>query len=77
MRLLRRDVHALAGVYALDALDPGAERDWFSRHLNRCQSCASGSTPHAVGIPSTTESMGMSQPANMRQQSPPDFAVGA
>ena len=41
MRLLRRDVHALAGVYALDALDPGAERDWFSRHLNRCQSCAS------------------------------------
>jgi negative regulator of sigma E activity len=41
MRLLRRNVHALAGVYALDALDPGAERDWFSHHLNRCQSCAS------------------------------------
>jgi negative regulator of sigma E activity len=41
MRLLRRDGHALAGVYALDALDPGAERDWFSHHLNRCQSCAS------------------------------------
>jgi Anti-sigma-K factor rskA len=41
MRLLRQDLHALAGVYALDVLEPGAERDRFSRHLNRCQSCAS------------------------------------
>jgi hypothetical protein len=40
MRLLRQDSHALAGVYALDAVDPGAERDRFDRHLNRCQSCA-------------------------------------
>ena len=40
MRLLRQDWHALAGVYALDALEPGAERDRFDRHLNRCQSCA-------------------------------------
>jgi Anti-sigma-K factor rskA len=40
MRLLRQDLHALAGVYALDALEPGAERDRFNRHLNRCQSCA-------------------------------------
>jgi anti-sigma-K factor RskA len=40
MRLLRQDLHALAGVYALDVLEPGAERDRFSHHLNRCQSCA-------------------------------------
>jgi hypothetical protein len=41
MRLLRQDLHALAGVYALDLLEPGAERDRFNHHLNRCQSCAS------------------------------------
>jgi anti-sigma-K factor RskA len=34
----RRDLHALAGVYALDALDD-AERDRFERHLRRCQAC--------------------------------------
>ena len=39
MRLLLQDLHALAGVYALDALEPGAERDRFDRHLNRCPSC--------------------------------------
>jgi anti-sigma-K factor RskA len=41
MRLLRRDLHSLSGAYALDALEPGAERDRFTRHLSRCQSCAS------------------------------------
>src|SRR5260370_9104526 len=41
MRLLRHDLHSLSGAYALDALDAGAERDRFTRHLNRCQSCAS------------------------------------
>jgi anti-sigma-K factor RskA len=41
MRLLRHDLHSLAGVYALDAVDEGAEVDRFNRHLNRCQSCAS------------------------------------
>ena len=40
MRLLRHDLHALSGAYALDALDPGSERDRFTRHLSRCQSCA-------------------------------------
>jgi hypothetical protein len=40
MRLLRHDLHSLSGAYALDALDPGTERDRFIRHLNRCQSCA-------------------------------------
>src|SRR5690349_23917756 len=41
MRLLRHDPHALAGAYALDALEPGAEHDRFTRHLSRCPSCAS------------------------------------
>jgi anti-sigma-K factor RskA len=41
MRLLRHDLHSLSGAYALDAIEPGAERDRFIRHLNRCPSCAS------------------------------------
>src|SRR6185369_2561059 len=41
MRFLRHDLHALSGAYALDALEPGAERDRFTRHLDRCPSCAS------------------------------------
>ena len=41
MRLLRHDLHSLSGAYALDALEPGAERDRFTRHLTRCPSCAS------------------------------------
>lgn len=41
MRLLRQDLHTLTGVYVLDAMERGAERDRFTRHLNRCQSCAS------------------------------------
>src|SRR6266702_1095075 len=40
MRLLWHDLHSLSGAYALDALEPGAERDRFTRHLSRCQSCA-------------------------------------
>ena len=38
MRLPRRDLHSLAGPYALDALDAG-ERDRFERHLERCPRC--------------------------------------
>jgi hypothetical protein len=40
MRLLRHDMHSLSGAYALDALEGGTERERFTRHLNRCQSCA-------------------------------------
>ena len=36
----RRDPHALAGAYALNALD-GAERDRFERHLRGCRACES------------------------------------
>ena len=41
MSLFRQDLHTLTGAYVLDAIEPGAERDRFNRHLNRCQSCAS------------------------------------
>jgi anti-sigma-K factor RskA len=40
MRLLTlENMHALTGVFALDALD-GLERDRFEHHLTRCASCA-------------------------------------
>jgi len=35
-----RDLQALAGVYALDALDDRAEHRRFTRHLRRCPACA-------------------------------------
>ena len=41
MRILRHDLHALSGVYALDALEDESERDRFARHMGRCPSCAS------------------------------------
>ncbi len=41
MRLLGHDLHSLSGAYALDALEGGAERDRFVRHMDRCPSCAS------------------------------------
>ena len=41
MRFLRHDMHSLSGAYALDALEGGAERDRFARHMSRCASCAS------------------------------------
>ena len=41
MRFLRHDMHSLSGAYALDALEAGAERDRFARHMSRCSSCAS------------------------------------
>lgn len=41
MRVLpRENMHALTGVYALDAM-PGRERDRFERHLARCAACDS------------------------------------
>jgi len=40
MKLLRHDLHSLTGAYALDAIEGGAERDRFNRHLSRCPSCA-------------------------------------
>lgn len=33
-------MHALAGLYAIDALETEAERRRFERHLQRCRSCS-------------------------------------
>ncbi len=41
MPLFRQDLHTLTGAYALDAIEPGGELTRFTRHLARCQSCAS------------------------------------
>jgi hypothetical protein len=41
MRLFRQDLHALAGAYALDAIDSDSELTRFTRHLAHCRSCAS------------------------------------
>jgi hypothetical protein len=41
MRFLRHDMHSLSGVYALDAIESGSELDRFTRHMSRCQTCAS------------------------------------
>lgn len=35
-----RDLHDLAGAYALDALDDGPELRRFTRHLRHCEACA-------------------------------------
>ncbi|TDD78960.1 anti-sigma factor [Actinomadura rubrisoli] len=37
---MRADVHALAGAYALDAVDDAGERRLFEAHLARCEACA-------------------------------------
>jgi hypothetical protein len=34
-------MHSLSGVYALDALEGEAELNRFTRHMSRCQTCAS------------------------------------
>jgi len=39
MNLFRHDLHTLTGVYALDVLEPGAEKDRFISHVRRCQAC--------------------------------------
>ena len=41
MKLLRHDVHALTGAYAVNAIDDEFEREKFERHMRRCQQCYS------------------------------------
>jgi len=56
---LRPDLHTLAGAYALDALEPGAERDRFTRHLRRCQTC----TAEAGGLREVATALGLAAAA--------------
>jgi hypothetical protein len=55
MAPLRSNQHTLTGVYALDALDTGAEVARFERHLARCQSC----TGEVRGFRETATRLGM------------------
>jgi len=66
MKLLRHDLHTLTGVYALDALAPGAEHDRFIRHVRRCQAC----TAEVTGLREVATSLALAAaaepPAAMR-----------
>ena len=71
MRLLRHDLHSLSGAYVLDALEPGAERDRFTRHLSRCQSCASevrGFREVATALAFATVDPSTEPPAELRDR---------
>ena len=60
---LRTDMHALTGVYALDALDTAAEVARFERHMSRCQNC----TGEVRGFRETATRLGMA----VSRQPPP------
>ena len=82
----RRDLHALVGAYALDALD-GAERDRFERHLRGCRACESevrgfAATATALAMAAAAEPPpGLKQrvlaAAAVTRQSPPTVAKAA
>ena len=82
----RRDPHALAGAYALNALD-GAERDRFERHLRGCRACESevrgfAATAAALAMAAAAEPPpGLKQrvlaAAAVTRQSPPTVAKAA
>ena len=60
MRFLRRwTLHALAGAYALDALE-AAERDRFERHLPGCRDCEA----EVRGLTATATALGMAVAAD-------------
>ncbi|MGN6795777.1 MAG: anti-sigma factor [Streptosporangiaceae bacterium] len=68
MRLLRPDLHVLAGVYALDGIDDEAESSRFEHHLRRCQQCAD----EVRGMSATATRLGFAAtqppPAQMRDR---------
>ena len=87
MRFLRHDLHSLSGAYALDALEPGAERDRFTRHLSRCPSCASEVRGFREVATAMAFSSAAEPPAGLRdrvlaaavrtRQVPPEVAAGS
>ncbi len=78
-------MHALAGPYALDALD-GAERDRFERHLRRCQACESEVRGFAATATALAMAAAAEPPPGLRarvlaastviRQAPPVVAIG-
>jgi anti-sigma-K factor RskA len=63
----RRDPHALAGAYALDALDD-AERDSFERHLRRCQACQNEVRGFAATAAALGRAAAAEPPAGLKEQ---------
>jgi anti-sigma-K factor RskA len=82
----RRDLHALAGAYALNALD-GDERDRFERHLRGCRACESEVRGFAATAAALAVATAAEPPPELKQrvlaaaavtrQSPPAGAEGA
>ena len=80
-----RQLHALAGAYALDALD-GAERDRFERHLRRCQACESEVRGFAATATALAMAAAVEPPPGLKarvlaattvtRQAPPVVAIG-
>jgi anti-sigma-K factor RskA len=68
MRLLRPDLHVLAGVYSIDAIDDHDELSRFERHLRRCRQCAD----EVRGMSATASGLGFAAaqqpPAQMRER---------
>src|SRR5215470_4487860 len=79
----RRDLHALAGAYALNALD-GDERDRFERHLRGCRACKSELRGFAATATALAMATAAEPPPELKQrvlaaaavtrQSPPEAA---
>ena len=65
MPLLRPDLHVLAGVYSIDAIDDDAELSRFEHHLQRCQQCAD----EVRGMSATASRLGFAA----TQQPPPQM----
>ncbi|MGY0063164.1 anti-sigma factor [Streptomyces sp. LZ34] len=62
-----RKAHALAGAYALDALEP-KERRRYERHLTRCPGCAQEVRDLAQGAVRLARAVAAPAPPQMRQR---------
>lgn len=67
MRLWRRDLHALVGAYALDALDD-AERERFERHLRRCRACQDEVRGFAATAAALGQAAAAEPPAGLKER---------
>jgi anti-sigma-K factor RskA len=82
----RRDAHALAGAYALDALDT-AERERFERHLRGCRACQAEVRGFAATAASLARAASIEPPPGLKErvlaaaavtrQLPPEVTVAA
>ena len=61
------DLHTLAGVYALSALDD-VERDAFEHHLTQCETCATEVREFLATTSRLALAAGLTPPAAMKQQ---------